>query len=226
MTDIDKFAKFTKTYYKLGDFSAKHVINITNYTTVNGNKESAKSPIYVYDTFDKRIMQPRKGLSLSVTEDCITLANNAKVQPPVSSSNEKVNNKTKSGFVYIIPRDFDLVLDAMDKCVSWLCDPEWEKLYTVDASGNTVGVAENNEVAICRFRHGWLLFKPAVIFDKNGAGYQGIFMKTDRGVLASLTGSEFKEFYNYTKELMNNFYQCGLALYNAGILSMLLHKEK
>lgn len=227
MTDIDKISKFSKTYYKLGDFSAKHIINLTNYSPIDGGKkEVGRSPVFVYDTFDKRIMENKKGIAISITEDCIMLSNNSKSQQPIVSNNENVTNKTKSGFVYIVPRDFDKVLDAMDRCVSWLCDTEWEKLYTVDAAGNTVGVAENNEVALCRFRHGWLMFKPAVIYDKNGAGYQGIFIKTDRGVLASLTGTEFKEFYNYTKELMTNFYQCGLALYNAGILSMILHKEK
>lgn len=226
MKDLSKVGKFSKTFYKLGDFTAKHVINITNYSSSRDDtkKEVSRNPIYVYDVFDKRINESKTCYSLPYSSDSIVLANNAKeVQTSVVANKE--GESQKNGYCFITPRDFDKVMDALDKCVSWLCDEEYEKLFTVDTAGNTVGVTENNEVALARFRQGWIMFKPAVIFDQNGAGYQGIYVKSDRGVLASLTGSEFKEFYNYMKEIINNFYQCGLALYNAGLMSMILYKE-
>ena len=226
MNDLNKIGKFSKTFYRLGDFTAKHVINITNYSQ-NNNKEVSRNPIFVYDVFDKRINENKTNICVPTSSDSIVLSNNSKSQNNTKavSSNEGMSSKMKNGYCIITPKDFDKVIDALDKCVSWLCDEEYEKLFTVDASGNTVGVTENNEVALARFKQGWIMFKPAVIFDQNGAGYQGIYIKSDRGVLASLTGSEFKEFYNYMKEIINNFYQCSLALYNAGLMSMILYKE-
>lgn len=226
MTNIDKVNKFSKTYFKVSDFAAKHVISLANYGFDNKQKEVSRGPIYVYDVSDKRTREMKKALSISTT-DTIILSNNAQnaINVPSKSAKEGNEKLKGGGFVFLTPQDFDKVLECLEKCVSWLCDEEYASLFTVDASGNTVGVTENNEVAIARFKQGWLMFKPAVIFDKNGAGYQGIYIKCDRGVLTSLTGTEFKEFYNYTKEIMTNFYQSGLALYNAGILSMILHKE-
>ena len=226
MNDINKINKFMKTYFKVGDFSAKHVISLANYGLDNKQKEVSRGPVYVYDVSDKRTREIKKALSIT-TSDSIILANNNHntISIPSKSSKEGTEKLKGGGFIYITPQDFDKFLECLEKCVSWLCDDEYASLFTIDASGNTVGVTENNEVAIARFKQGWIMFKPAVIFDKNGAGYQGIYIKCDRGVLTSLTGSEFKEFYNYSKEIMNNFYQSGLALYNAGLLSMILHKE-
>ena len=226
MTNLEKVNKFSKTYFKVDDFTAKHVVSLANYGIDNKGKDVTRSPVYVYDVSDKRTHEIKKALSIN-TNDTIVLSNNNQnsIKIPSKSSKEGTENLKGGGFIYITPQDFDKVLECLEKCVSWLCDEEYASLFTVDANGNTVGVTENHEVTVARSKQGWLMFKPGVIFDKNGAGYQGIYIKCDRGVLTSLTGSEFKEFYNYTKEIMTNFYQSGLALYNAGVLSMILHKE-
>jgi len=226
MQDINKINKFTKTFYKSNDFVAKHVVSLMNYATDNKGKEVSRSPLYCYDVNDKRVHEIKKALSIT-TSDMIVLSNNNTESYSINGAASKESTKglKGGGFVFVTPRDFDKLLDSLNTCVSWLCDDEYAKLFTIDANGNTVGVSDNNEVAISRFKTGWIMFKPAVIFDQKDTGYQGIYIKCDRGVLASLTGTEFKEFYNYMKELMTNFYSCSLALYNAGLMSMILHKE-
>lgn len=231
MLSIDKIAKFSKTFFKAGEFTAKHVVDLTNFSTSikpqDREQQANRSAVFTYDVSDKLTHEFKKGVLLS-TKDCILLANSNKGSFNINGdvNFESTTGLKGSSFVYIDPKDFDKVRESLNTCVSWLCDEEYEKLFTVDANGNTVGVSNNNEVTISRFRNGWLMFKPAVVFDKNGAGYQGIYIKCDRGILGSLTGTEFKEFSNYMNEIMNNFYQCSLSLYNAGLMSILLHKNK
>lgn len=227
MTYIDKIAKFSKTFFKAGAFSAKHVVDITNYAISGGSDTNSKrGPLYIYDVSDRSTREIKKGVTLS-SRDNIILSNNNKNTFNISgeASGESFSSLKSSAFVYIDPKDFDKVKESLNSCISWLCDQEYEKLFTLDASGNTVGVSKNDEVSISRFKNGWIMFKPAVIFDVNGAGYQGIYLKCDRGILGSLTGTEFKEFSNYMFELMNNFYQCSLSLYTAGLMSTLLNKS-
>lgn len=217
MIYLEDINRFTKTFFKSFDFVAKHNISLSNYAEVDSNygsgkKEISKSPVFTYDITDKRVHETKKGVLLT-SKDYITL----------SGVNKSLN---KDGvFVNIYPGDFNKVLEILDTAMDWLCKEEYEKLFLTDQNGNTVGVADNNEVVIARFRYSWLMMKPAVVFDLKGVGYQGIFIKTENGVLGSLTGSEFSEFHKYMKEILTNFYQASLSLYNAGILSLILQKE-
>ncbi|MGL4949638.1 MAG: hypothetical protein ACRC5M_04590 [Anaeroplasmataceae bacterium] len=221
MNKLDKVNKFTKIFFKSDEMTVKHVVSIVNYKS----DEKIKSNVYEYEICDRRTRDVRKAYAIS-TYDSIAISNNNfnKFNTPSISNGESVKNVV-GGYATIYPKDFNKMLTSIDVALDWLCKPEYEKLFTVDASGNTVGITDNKEATIARFRFGWIMFKPAVVFDKNGIGYQGVYIKSDKGIIGSLTGNEFMEFSTYMKEIMNNFYQASLELYNAGILSMILQKE-
>lgn len=223
--DIDKIGKLSKTFFKAGDFTARHIVDLQFHGSGN-NSNKPRSHLYCYDVFDKTTHITKIAASIS-SKDNIILANNNRdsVNIMAEVNKENLSEAKGSAFVYIEPRDFDKVIDSLNTCIAWLCDEEYEKLFTVDANGNTVGVSNNEEVTVSRFRSGWIMFKPAVVFDKNGAGYQGIYIKCDRGILASLTGTEFKEFSNYMMEIMKNFYSCSLSLYTAGLTALMFNKN-
>lgn len=207
---IEDVSRFSKTVYRYNDFSVKHTVNVINYTTdLKTKKEIYKSPVYTYDIMDKKIMESRKGITFSFS-DSIILANNEK--NPVS----KV-----SPFISIRPEMFRQIKNILDLGVDWLVKDEYAKYYTVDVQGNTTGISNSKVVSIERFPLSWLMIKPAVLFIKE-VGYQGIYLKCDRGILGTLPAEEYIAFVRYMKELMNNFYGLSLQLYNTGLLTLLL----
>ncbi|HQL11943.1 MAG TPA: hypothetical protein PK507_02915 [bacterium] len=217
MLKIDDFSKFTKTFFKIEDFSAKHIISTMNYRNDGKNKEVSSGPLYCYDITDKRVHETKKGLSINTT-DSIMLANNRSLK----NINNGAPNTVKTGFISIEPVNFSKVMRVLHDGEKWLCDKEYERLFTVDTQGNTIGLSNDKTGSVAKFGTGWLMIKPAVIFDNKGVGYQAIYMKTDRGILTTLTGDEYMTFVNYMSEITANFYQASLQLYNASILSIIL----
>lgn len=207
LSDIDRFSK---TFYKSGTFSAKHIVRISRYVDYDDPnnkliKSKQASNLFLYDINDKKLFITKKGLSI-YSDDVITLS----------------NSSDKGGYCTLNQIHFAKLLSMFEKGENWLCDEEYEKLFKIDSEGNTVGVSEEKAAELVKLDfNSWLMIKPAVIFEGN-IGIQSIYFKSDRGVIATLKGEEYLSFIAYCRELMNNFYNCSLSLYNSGLLSLFL----
>lgn len=216
---LDEISRFTKLIYKNDDLTCKHVVNISNYVNDETSqnklvKVKNKSNLTVYDITDKKTFVITKGLSL-FTDDHINISANIIMK-------DIFNNKTNP-YCQIFSENFPQFLSMLNSGEKWMCDKEYEKLFKFDASGNTVGLSDTKIASSANLRRGWVYIKPSVIFvDENPGGIQGIFMKSNTGILGNFKGEEFLCFVNYMREIMNNFYNSSLNLYNAGLLSLLL----
>lgn len=220
--NLEDISRFTKNVYKYENISLKHVIGLTNYTKDKDGKEKYKSPVYEFDLLDKKIREVRKTLTFTTSDFLMLGANNPdkfnKTNTPVLTNNKDIK---PSGYLNIQPEMFRKVKQTLSIGVDWLVKDEFAKLFTVDTQGNTVGLSDNNTAAIARFPLSWLMIKPAVIFIKE-VGYQGIYFKSDKGIIGSMPGEEYITFTNTICNIMDNFYQASLELYNSGMLTLIL----
>lgn len=223
--NIDNIGKFTKTVFKYNDILVKHTVSLTNYTVDKG-KEVYKSPVFEYDTMDKKIKEVKKNLYFT-TSDTITISKISQYKNKIKDNNpiKTEENKEKDGYIILKPEDFRKTEETLNIGVDWLVKEEFAKLFTIDVQGNTVGLSNTKIASIARFPLSWLMIKPAVVFIKE-VGYQSIYLKSDKGIIGAIPGEEYISFVNAMKSLMNNFYQCSLELYNIGLLTLLAKENK
>jgi hypothetical protein len=216
MINVSRIGKISKVVCKPSlELSVKHVIQVGKYVGKKNDSGITQNirldSIYVYDYTDKKINEKLTGIVYSSTDDHILLTNDTK---SVDKDIEKLTQSNAYSLIY--PKHFYQTLKTLDKVMKWLTDSEYENLFTVDQNGKTVGVSNNKIFLTVQMMYNkFLLFAPKVVYDKDENSHQGIMIKSETGILGSLTGEEFSLFYIALKELMNNFYGLSLQLFTA-----------
>jgi hypothetical protein len=194
------------------------MISVSKYIQAQDENKTVRhtNPIYIYEMTDKlgyKLISA--SLTTPIENDCISITNDIK-----AIDQDKKINKI-STYTYINPANFYQINKALDKALKWLVDNEYEKLYSRDNNNKVIGITDDKILELVKMKYNkYLLFKPAVTFDKDGNSYQGIQLKCDGGILGDMNGEEFLIFYTYMKELLNNFYSLSLQLFNSCITAL------
>jgi len=217
--NISNIGKITRIVCKPSwAFSVRHIVIPDDYFSTKDNSGNyvthRNNPFYIYDYNEKKINQSLKGVIVRTDDSSIMLLNDSKEVTDTDMQQEV--NKYNKAFAFIRPKNFYQVHKGLDLGLSWLTEDKFSKLFTNDDKGNVATVLDDSIYHISSLgynRH--LLFKPAVVFDKDGNSYQGIELKSDIGHLASMTCEEYTEFYYAMKELMNNFNSMSFQLFSS-----------
>jgi hypothetical protein len=217
--NIDDFSRFQKTFYSSPnkEFSCKIMINPGYMSKDNNNsKDIIKSSLYVYDCTDGRIQAPSKGAYIYY-DNSINFQNDVKVN--------KENQNLSGAYYYLRTNNFYNLLKGLNIAKKWLTLSEYEGLYTLDKDNNIVGLTRKDIHYIVRERNKYLSLSPAVIFDNNSIGYQGIEIRSDTGLIGYLTAEEYLNFYLIIKDIINNFTSLSLNLFNLCINAIKLRED-
>lgn len=218
---LDDYMRFSKVFAQYGDFTAKHVINLLNFDgditrnkyIQNTQKPKIKEHIKIYNSECAALHTLKKTLQIT-TEDMILLT---------SSFIPASGQQPKPTFFALTPAIFDRFSILLDIGLDWL-EPTNNEVFERDINGKFIKIKEDKKgtSGLVRNQTRWVMIKPAAIYSDVQEAIPCIHLKCDRGPLCTFKKLEYESFCKVIKGLMNNFYGDSLALYNAGLLSVLL----
>lgn len=222
MNRLDDYMRFSKVIARYDEFCAKHIINLLNYEDdiekvnyLNKNQKPVKvqGAIREYKTECVALHNLKTTLQIT-TEDMILLTRSSKPLPG--------QTKPNNAYFALTPAIFDRFALLLDIGLEWL-EPDNDEIFQRDVNGKFIGIKEDKKgiSGLVRNMTRWVMIKPAAIFMNNNEGEPCVHLKCDRGPLHTFKKMEFESFCKVMKGLMNNFYGDSLALYNAGLLSVL-----
>jgi hypothetical protein len=209
---VKTFGRISKTIFKNKEFTVKHVICPIKYgKTNNDTKTSPIVPsVFINEYEDKFSKDKINAINIDTDKECfISFTPGFKVQDPSMQSVVKPNNI----YANVLEKDFYKLLKSLNLCKDWLLEEKYEHLFTKDEKGNTIDVSDKTICTAVRLTSEInLIFRPVVIFQD--INYQGIVIYINEELLGRVIGEQFLQLHRVLKEIMDNFYNVSLSLWN------------
>lgn len=139
-----------------------------------------------------------------------------------------VESKPVKGEKILFPQTcFNDLDQALSLCVEWLKSKQYKYLFNVDGSGNVkgLGTAPPYHPAVYKSASEYIRFAPAVVRSFDGNLYEGISLRSNKGVFTSFTCTDFFTLSSITRNFMFNSYNNTLQLLSLGVNISLKSKQ-